>query len=274
MLAEFPRPLASIVGEIIGGYYYHHQAIETLFYESGASGDPPEGNCVNKVTNWLVREGKSNPSKAIEILGKILEEFMDGDFVRNCRDKNQAIQRIVSALQRYGLTYGFGGKIYGASISTPSRSLADMLRELAIQEIDDEFNRAYQSVDEDPPSALTAACAIVEAMCKAYIAEYRLDTPRKQTIKNVWNVVSRHLGLSPDRVEEDDLKKILSGLTSITDGIGSLRTHAGSAHGHAKRIYRIEPRHARLAVHSAHTLCLFVLETWQKQRDGSRQLSG
>lgn len=267
MLTEFPRPLASIVGEIIGEYYYHHQTIETLLYESGASGDVPEGNCVRKVTAWLMREGSADPGRAIEILGKVLEEFMDGDFSRNSHDKESEMQRIRSALERYGLAYGFGGKIYGASVSTPSRSLADMLRELSITEINDEFNRAYQSVDGDPPSAVTAACAIVEAMCKTYIAESSLEPPSKQTIKDLWKVVSKDMNLSPDRVEEEDLKRILSGLTSITDGVGSLRTHAGSAHGHGNRSYRFEPRHARLAVHSAHSLCLFVLETWHKRRN-------
>lgn len=266
MLSEFPRPLASVVGEIIGGYYYHHQTIETLFYESGASGDVPEGNCVRKVNSWLVREGKSDPQKSLEILGKVLEEFMDGDIGRNSRDKESEQQRITEALRRYGLAYGFGGKIYGASVSAPSRSLADMLREVSITEIDEEFNRAYRSVDTDPPSAVTAGCAIVEAMCKTYISEYGLQLPSKQTIKDLWKVVSKDLDLSPDRVEDEDLKRILSGLTSVTDGVGSLRTHAGSAHGHAKRLYKLEPRHARLAVHSAHTLCLFVLETWQKKR--------
>lgn len=271
MLTEFPRPLASIVGEVIGDYYYNHQAIETVFYESGASGSAPEESCVHKVATWLVREGQADPGKSFEILGKVLEEFMDGDIARHCFDKETSIQRINSALEQYGLAYGFGGKIYGASISTPSRSLGDMLKELLISEINDEFDRAYKSVDTDPPSAVTAACAIVEAMCKSYIAEHALTLPTKQTIKDLWKVVAKHMKLSPERVEDEDLKRILSGLTSITDGVGSLRTHAGSAHGQAKRTYRLEPRHARLAVHSAHTLCLFAMETWQSERGNSRQ---
>ena len=55
---------------------------------------------------------------------------------------------------------------------------------------------------------------------------------------------------------------ILGGLSSIVDGVGALRTHAGSAHGRGKKGYEIQPRHARLAVYAAHTLVLFALETW------------
>src|SRR5690606_39016407 len=97
MLKQFPRPLATIVGEIIGGYYYHHHSIETLFYEAGASGDVPEGNCQRKTADWLVREGKSDPSKALSILGKVIEEFMDGDFTRNSSDKERDKTRLVAA---------------------------------------------------------------------------------------------------------------------------------------------------------------------------------
>lgn len=273
MLKEIPRPLATIVGEIIGSYYYHHQSIETLFYESGASGEVPEGNCQRKTADWLVREGKADPSKALSILGKVIEEFMDGDFTRSGHDKEKNKARLTAALQRYNLTYGFGGNIYGSAVTAPSRTLREKLQEISIAEIEDEFNRAHRSLDADPPAAVTAACAIVEALCKTYICESGLSLPANQTIKPLWAAVSKDLRLSPDSVEDDDLKRILAGLTSIIDGIGAYRTHAGSAHGHARRQYKVAPRHARLAVHSAHTLCLFVMETWQARRGATSDLS-
>jgi hypothetical protein len=67
-------------------------------------------------------------------------------------------------------------------------------------------------------------------------------------------------------VEDNDLRKILTGLNSIVDGIGALRTHAGSAHGRGVMKYKIQPRHARLAVHAAHTLTVFLLESWDNKK--------
>ena len=269
MISEFPKPLATVVGEVIGEHYYHHQTIDTLFYESGASGDVPEGSCVKKVGAWLVREGKHDCAQSFQILGKVLEEFMDGDIPRNTMDHEKGKQRVETALSRYGLRYSFGGKIFGATVTAPSKSLNEKLKEISISEIEVEFERAHQSIDQDPPAALTAACAIIESFCKVYISENGLLSPKKQTIKELWKTVSNHLNLSPNSIEDEDLKRILSGLISITDGIGSLRTHAGSAHGQGKKSYKISPRHARLAVHAAHTLCLFGLETWEARRDKS-----
>jgi hypothetical protein len=45
----------------------------------------------------------------------------------------------------------------------------------------------------------------------------------------------------------------------------SLRTHAGDAHGRERGHSRVDERIARLAIHSASTVSLFLIETWQKK---------
>ena len=90
--------------------------------------------------------------------------------------------------------------------------------------------------------------------------------PRKKDLKPTWAVVRDSLNFDPSRIEDRDLKEIFSGLAGVISGIGALRTHASSAHGAGKKIYRVEPRHARLAVHSAHTMALFVLESWEAKK--------
>ena len=77
------------------------------------------------------------------------------------------------------------------------------------------------------------------------------------------SVVRDSLNFNPASVEDRDLKEILSSLAGVVGGVGALRTHASSAHGAGKKVYRVAPRHARLAVHSAHTIALFVLESWE-----------
>jgi len=268
MLKEIPRPLASTVGDVVGTFYYHHQTLETMFYEAGASGDIPEGNCVKKVTEWLVREGKQDVGTALSVLGKVIEDIMDGE-VNPYLDRSkreEAQRRLREALARYQLTYGAGGHIYGAaSVTAPSKALGEALKQFSVEEVEQEFERATRFTESDPPAAVTAACAIVEALCKHYISAEKLDLPTKQTVKPLWQVVSKHMKLSPERLEDDDLKQVLTGLSSIVDGLGAFRTHAGSAHGQHKRSYKVAPRHARLVVHSAHSLCLFIIETWRSR---------
>jgi len=85
-------------------------------------------------------------------------------------------------------------------------------------------------------------------------------------LKPLRKAASKHFGLDPSSIEDDDVKKILSGMNSVVDGIGVLRTHAGSAHGHGRKAYRLQARHARLAIHASHTLVGFLIETWDERK--------
>ena len=96
------------------------------------------------------------------------------------------------------------------------------------------------------------------------IEDEGLEYPNKQDLRNLWKVVAAHLKFDPSSVEDDDLRRVLGGMASIVDGIGSLRTHASAAHGRGRKAYKLQPRHARLAVHAAHTLAAFTIETWKK----------
>ena len=174
-------------------------------------------------------------------------------------------ERIARTLAECELQYMKGGKIVGA-LGVPSRTLEGFIKDRDLASIEAEFTRAIQNVETSPREAVSAASNILESVCKVYIAEEHLDPPAKKDLKSVWSVIRGHLGFDPAKVEDEDLKKILSGLLSLVDGIGALRTHASSAHGAGKRSYRLEPRHARLAVHAAHTVALFLLESWEKKR--------
>ncbi len=261
MTEKIPLQVATVIGDVLGTHYYSHTRLNTLFVESGAPGVPPAGNCVDKCQAWLKRCNGEATIQPLRVLGEVLQEFMDHDQVI---DANwlQGRERVERVLSRNGLEYRTGGRMLSATASVASPGLEEILRAADLPSIEDEFSRALQSATADPPAALTAACAIIEAACKTYLEQRPIPLPSKQTIKLLWSLVQDDLGLDPAKVEDDDLKRILGGLSSIVDGLGALRTHAGSAHGRGPTRYRVSPRHARLAVNTAHTLVLFLLETW------------
>ncbi|MGE4553423.1 MAG: abortive infection family protein, partial [Desulfovibrionaceae bacterium] len=169
------------------------------------------------------------------------------------------------ALGRHGLSYYSGGIIRQSGASGPTKSLEGMLRSKDLIGVETEFARAIGNIESDPPASLTAACAIIESLCKFYIEDAGLEMPKDQTVKPLWNTVRVHLGMTPETIADQDLLKIITGLSSIVDGLGAFRSHVGSAHGHGFERYDLKPRHVRLAVHAAHTLTTFILETWDEQ---------
>jgi hypothetical protein len=267
-----PNPVIMVVGAVLGEDYYSHTKLDTLFAENSAPGDPPSGNCVRKCQAWLKRCNVDPSVDPFAVLGGVLADFMDqidDPFWQEQELYRHRRERVEAVLAKHGLTYHSGGRIVGGKLGTPSRTLAQILVSRDLDALQAEFDRALDTVSSDPAGALTAACAIVESLCKVYIDDRGLQLPPKQTIKPLWAAVARDLGLSVSASTPEDIRPILSGLAAVVDGLGAYRTHAGSAHGRGRKRYRVTPRHARLAVHAAHTLVAFAIETWEERAHSS-----
>jgi hypothetical protein len=268
---KIPSPFLAVVADILSTRYSHAQ-LDLLFVEKGAPGDPPAGSKPVKCQIWLnlVNKECADPFSVVGgIIENIMEEvpgspFYGGSSAGTIKLRND---RIEAALSRHGLRYAQGGHIYPVSGLAPSRTLDTILRTRDLTALTAEFERAQASLATDPAAAMLAACAILEAFCKVYIEDTPdLEMPGTPTMKPLWATVQKHLGLDPAAVVDDDLKRILGGLSSVVDGLGAARTHASSAHGRGRKAYKVEPRHARLAVNSAHTLTVFLLETWDARK--------
>lgn len=271
MRKVIPSPVLAIVADI-ASQRETHASMDSLFMYAGAPGDPPEGSKAVKAQEWLRRVNTDQSVQPLQVLGRLIENYMEelppeGSPFDDAPPPTQTPdqEKLTKILARYELQYARGGSIVGA-LGTPSRTLEEFVREKDIAALEHEFNRALTNVDENPREAVSAASNILETLCKVYIEEQGLEMPAKQDLKPVWTVVRKDLGFDPGRVEDQDLQTILTGLLALVDGIGALRTHASSAHGAGKKPYKLEPRHSRLAIHSAHTVALFVLESWERKK--------
>jgi hypothetical protein len=274
---QLPKPLTAHLAKTFARRWSHSE-INRLFQAHGATGDPPSGNKIGKCLEWLDHSAIDPDCDAVKLLGGLVSELLDhepvpppsltgaydDEFLQRSLDENA---QVIELLHRHGLYYATGGVLTrGGTVATPTRSLEAALRGGDLDHITKEFDRAIEAAERDPGQAVTAGSAILEALFKTYIADEMLEMPAKQTIMPLWHAVRSHLGLDPPTKEDDDIKKLLGSLAAMVDGIGSFRTHAGSAHGHGRKSYRVDARMARLVIHSAHTLTLFVLETWQLRK--------
>lgn len=183
------------------------------------------------------------------------------------------IGRSIKAPQWHGLLNGFKEwlDILKAQIELDGtrpakcRTFIELINERDYAQIRHEYSRAEQNCTSDPPAAIAAASSMVEAACKLYIADHSLESPSTQTIKPLWSIVAKHLLPDPATVANDDTRKIIVGFASVVDGLGSLRTHASSAHGRGRFEPQIGPAEAFLAIHGSQTLVLFMMQKWNKQ---------
>ncbi|MCB2020675.1 MAG: ATP-dependent RNA helicase HrpA, partial [Burkholderiaceae bacterium] len=215
-----PAPVLSVCAEI-AATRESHATLDSLFTYAGAPGDPPAGSKPAKAQAWLRITNKDETTKPLEVLGRLIENYMEAPLdPENTwdHDRLKDRERIGKILAQCELQYIKGGKVVGA-LGAPSRTLEEFIKDSDLASIDSEFNRALSNVETNPREAVSAASNILESVCKVYISEEGLEAPAKQDLKPVWTLVRKHLGFDPSTVEDQDLRQILSGLISITEGI-------------------------------------------------------
>lgn len=198
---------------------------------------------------------------------------------RDYLDKSEELMAVVNYMNRR-LKYDdrelrLQGEFYRlVSIARGGLAAAGLKAAINLTDYDSvqsDFERSLQAANYDPEHAITAACSTVESVCKCILDEMEQPYPNRQDIRGLVSEVGKHLNLSPSRSDlpaelAADIKQILSGLISVTSGIGALRTHGGDAHGRGRTKAPVDGRIARLAIHAASTVSLFYIETWNRTK--------
>lgn len=155
--------------------------------------------------------------------------------------------------------------VLAATVNLPTRSLesafVDAAEKLNFGVVLQDWRDAQSALGIDAADAATRACRLLETLCKHVLQTQNQPMPADQTIQKLFKPAVRSLKLSPDQQSSEDLRAVASGMFSAVQGIGALRTHAGTAHGSTADRYEITFSEARLAVNSAGVLATFMMET-------------
>lgn len=269
---RIPSSVIGILSKIIPEHYTRSE-IESPFLYCGVP-DGIDGTSKEKLVIEALRSTNMNSEKPLKVLGLILEDFMNKELRREGRIWGQQTpsdyevnlesskQQVRDTLSREGLAYAQGGSIVSGS-ATPTLSLEESVRKHGLPTVDIEIKRALAQLEADPHAAAQYAANVLEATIKAYLDKKSVPYGGGDTLSELWKLAAAHMGLRPQDWDDRDLKKIASGLNGIVDGITHLRNNKSGAHGKSAdqaRQYIILPRHARLAIHSAHTIAAYVLE--------------
>lgn len=129
-----------------------------------------------------------------------------------------------------------------------------------------------REAESSPTDAIGSAKELIEAVCKDIIERSGAVYDRKASPAALVKEALKCLKLAPDDIPErsrgvDAVRATLNSLANIAHQLDELRGLYGSGHGKPSSAKGLLPRHARLAVGSAGTLCLFLIEAFA-ERDG------
>lgn len=257
------------------GIYRSGPKIEQFFLDCGLDMRIGASSRVPATTDFLRQTANHYDGQGDVYITRIIEKVCDPREYLTEPDKATAVrEHLDKALAADQLAVVIvGGKAVltrRQSSGTIVEPFIQKVETLDFDTVQMEIARALPNLQDDPEDAVTAACSLIEAVCRSILIELGLPLPPRKDIDGLIRAVQEPLNLSPGRSDlpaevEADVRQILSGLTSVAKGIGALRTHGGDAHGREKGFRRIDPRIARLAINAASSLALFLIETWERQ---------
>lgn len=135
-----------------------------------------------------------------------------------------------------------------------------------------QITRMEAAVGNDPALAIGTAKELVETCCKTILQARKIEFSKSAELPELIKSTVKALKLTPDDIPEkakaaETIKRLLSNLGTITQGVAELRNLYGTGHGKAAGARGLGPRHAKLAVGAASTLAVFLAETHNDKAD-------
>lgn len=141
------------------------------------------------------------------------------------------------------------------------------------------------NIEKNPYEAIGKAKDLLESVLISILDELGVEYNKDDSLLKVEKAVRKELNLINEKIKNNTLKKenerkvkinnavvlIISGLGNITHGMSELRNLIGSGHGKSKSFEMVPSRYARLAVGMASTYSVFLLETYDYNKEKSNR---
>jgi hypothetical protein len=144
--------------------------------------------------------------------------------------------------------------------------LRQKAKSLNANHLAEQIRRMEDSVESDPSLAIGTAKELIETCCKTILAQRGVKISSTADIPALTKATFKELKLVPEGIPKaargaDVIKRLLSNLATVGDGLAELRSLYGTGHGQHGSSSGLATRHAKLAVGAASTLAVFLFET-------------
>jgi len=199
-----------------------------------------------------------------------LEEHSESEyqFINSERAKEK-FSLLKKWIEKDGFQY-VGGKLIPLGKNQALQQMVDTTVGFDTPELHRQIERMQNAVEDDPGLAIGTAKELVETTCKTILEERGIQFDEHDDIAKLVKKTRKALGLVPDNIPDsakgaEIIRRLLSSLGSISQGLGELRNLYGTGHGKSGKSKGLAARHARLAVGIASTLATFLFETHKER---------
>lgn len=184
--------------------------------------------------------------------------------------RKKELDKLIHFLQRDGFHW-VGGRIVSSARIPSLASIKYMAAVFDARHMADQIRRMESAVDSDPSLAIGTAKELIETCCKTILSERGKPVTGTPDVSTLTKETLKELKLIPEGIHEasrgaDVIKRLLSNLGTIGNGLAELRGLYGTGHGKHGRSSGLGARHAKLAVGAAVTLTVFLFETHEETK--------
>jgi len=179
-------------------------------------------------------------------------------------------EKLCWCLQKDGFQWVDGRIVFGAGMPMLI-DIKETAADFDAKHMADQIRRMESCVELDPSLAIGTAKELVETCCKTILAERGKSIIGSPDVSSLTKETLKELKLVPEGIPDsargaDVIKRLLSNLGTIGNGLAELRGLYGTGHGKHGTVSGLTARHAKLAVGSATTLAVFLFETHQETK--------
>jgi virulence-associated protein VapD len=219
-------------------------------------------------TNWR------DVRRVLMLFGNVLGELEEQAKDANNSNKQIAVNNFQSLrkwIERDGFQYQ-DGKVTPVGQHASLQDVHTVAGTFDAPELHRQIERMRDSVEDDPRLAIGTAKELVETTCKTILVQRGVTVDPNWDIGRLVKEARAVLKLLPDDVPEaakgsESIKRLLSNLGAVGQGLGELRNLYGTGHGPDGKAKGLSARHARLAAGAAATLASFLLETHEAREE-------
>lgn len=186
------------------------------------------------------------------------------------KQRQDEVDKLVWCLGKDGFQWNDGRIVSGVGLP----SMADIKETAAVfdsKHMQDQIRRMELAVESDPTLAIGTAKELIETCCKTILAARGKPVSGTPDVSTLTKETLKELKLVPEGVPDsargaDVIKRLLSNLGTIGNGLAELRGLYGTGHGKHGSTSGLGTRHAKLAVGAAATLTVFLFETHKESK--------
>jgi len=151
-------------------------------------------------------------------------------------------------------------KIVAAESTSIDEQMGESLQAFGNETLKSNWGATLDALHLNPAHGLASASSYVESVCAGILHARGVALPDNKSMGPLLKATLKALDWPEDKLLPSDVARVTTGVATLSEGIGALRTHFSTAHGAASHQPPLAPEFATLAKNAGAAVAIFLID--------------